>query len=168
MQFWEHIHIFLAGSSNLEMLIMPFSQEGFVSSKCFNKKSWHRYALKMFTCKNYDPLRHIECLLEIMQKNNDSKENTPVFSIKKFRICWAVNDRENRGRSRVKCNTNWVEIQRELLPGQKWFDRPDLVCRGTFVSHQKNVLSFQAKDGYAAEGFEWKSRKSTLQIKPLL
>jgi len=53
-----------------------------------------------------------------------------------------------------ECNTNWVEIQRELLPGQKWFDRPDLVCRGTFVSHQKNVLSFQAKDGYAAEGFE--------------
>ena len=70
----------------------------------------------MFTCKNYDPLRHIECLLEIMQKNNDSKENTPVFSIKKFRICWAVNDRENRGRSRVKTwdkNTIFFQQQRQ-------------------------------------------------------
>jgi hypothetical protein len=29
----------------------------------------------------------------------------------------------------MTCNPEWPEIQSELLPGQKWPDRPDLVAR---------------------------------------
>ena len=29
----------------------------------------------------------------------------------------------------MTCNPEWPEIQKELLPGQKWPDRPDLVAR---------------------------------------
>src|SRR5450759_2038316 len=44
----------------------------------------------------------------------------------------------------MTCNPNWQEIQKELLPGQTWCNRPDLVAR-VFRQKQKALLDLIMK-----------------------
>ena len=46
----------------------------------------------------------------------------------------------------VTCNPSWPEIQRELLPGQKASDRPDLVAR-VFHMKKEAIINYTSKHG---------------------